>query len=177
MRFKKFLFLPLLCLFSLTSCNNNNDPYKDKIVKDNTTNIVTDGNFKTNYSESDKKFSIGDLVVYCSEDYGENPAPYYQNDDEPQGGYYFVTTSNETPISSRIKPNAELGTGKNKEEINAYVAYIKKDKSKMYIAPATKITLTNSKALNPILYYVGGAFIIIAAATIIYFAKRYKETH
>jgi len=164
------MLLPLFSLFVLSSCKTQTDPYKN-IEKDS--NRLTDNGKLTNKYENGDKFIIDlALEVY----FDGVKVDYLTNKEKIEQNHYFVTTSNETPSLSRIIPESTLGTNKQSYNLNFYIAYVDSN-DKVYVSTAKPVTITNSKALNPILYYVGGGFIIVAVAAIVYFSKRYKEKH
>jgi len=161
-------------IFILASCGTKTDPYKD-IVKDSDALKLT-GNIKTEYDVSNGALPIdrNDLKVYYPEG---TEIPYLDTDESsiPQNKYFF-TLSNITPTLSRIKASGKMSTSKNKYSQNIYVALINSN-NQVHVSKQIIVTLTNSKALNPVLYYVGGGAIIVIVAAIIFFAKKYKQTH
>lgn len=174
MKVKYLFFLPLLSLFILASCKSNNtDKYKDKIIAESN-KVTYAGEITTTYNTGDS-ISIGNLTVKYN---GTTDITYLDsNNDDIPSDKFFITTSKESPTVSRLKPSDKLNTSKQSYTTNVYVAFINSEDDHVYISAAKQITIKNSNALNPILYYVGGGVIIVAVAALVFFTKRYKENH
>jgi len=166
-------------MFATFSCGGNNDPYKDKIVNEGD-KIITTGDIQRTYESTDSnnnKLNIKDLKVYYPTKDAEHEIPYLDiTSSDIKNKQFFITTSNTAPTKNRFTSATAFGTRKQKETHNVYIAFLYDD-GKIHISNGIEVTVTNKKAINPLVYYIGGPVLIIAVAAIVAFTKKYKQTH
>ncbi len=170
---KKFLLLSLiLSVFFITSCGEK--PSEPHDVINNDPNISFNWNNKPGEIKSGGKLPVDDFVVSYG-NFNQNLKFLGEGSKEYENNNVFFISSNPTYPTNSIVTNLTVTTNVERNDLTFYICTFQNNN--VCVSGAQSITIVNSDALKPWVWYVVTGVVIFGVVAMVVFTKRYKEKH
>lgn len=185
LKHKKILFLlPLAALFLLPSCQPatepypllryNNEPDREEVSK----HLAVDGELTyTSYdAKSGEVLKLDGLTIKIDGNVQDLVANRKNDKSDLESGGFFVCSRDDFPTNTIIGSDYKATTNVEKLDFTFYIATVIKIKDvyKTLVSKSFTVSITNSDAIKPWVWYTVTAVVIFGVIGMVMFTRHYK---